>query len=118
MLRRTPLKRTKGLKRSRFKQKPHKPNPAGHDPAHLAWIRSQPCCMCGFDFRGMIDAHHSTVGRGLSRKTSDREAMPLCTWCHRDFHNARGGFDGWTKATRKVWQLSMVSRYRCGEYME
>lgn len=112
MLRRTTLKRKVGLKRSRFRRSKPRPNPAGSDPAHLRWIREQPCCCCGLRFP--IEAHHSTVGRGLSQKTSDREAMPLCLFCHSDFHGALGHFAGWTKAMRKTWQLDMVSRYATG----
>ncbi len=104
-----PLRRKTPLKRSPFKRSRPKPNPAGHAPAHLAWIRQQPCCVCGGTF-GVVP-HHSTVGRGLSRKTSDRETMPLCVKHHREFHGASGYFGGWGKRDRRRWQNQMVALY-------
>lgn len=110
MLRRTPLRRKVGLKRTQFKRKAARPNPAGSDPAHLAWTREQPCCVCLTYDR--VEAHHSTVGRGLGQKTSDRETMPLCWKCHRvEFHGARGYFAGWTRTQRREWQRSMSALY-------
>lgn len=113
MKRSGPLKRKTPLRRTAFKRKAARPNPAGSDPAHLAWIREQPCHACGGI--NLIHAHHSTVGRGLSRKTSDRETIPLCAWCHDEFHNARGCFKGWSRQRRTLWQNEAVSKFACGE---
>lgn len=113
MLRSAPLKRKTPLRRTKMKRSKRRPNPAGSDPAHLAWIRSQPCCWCGISTA--IEAHHSTVGRGLSRKSGDREAMPLCWMHHAQFHCHTGPFAGWTKAQRRAFQNEMVSRYAPGE---
>jgi hypothetical protein len=55
------------------------------------------------------------VGRGLSRKTSDRDAMPLCFRHHYEFHNAWGFFVGWTKVARREWQKAMSAIYANGE---
>lgn len=113
MKRSGPLQRKTPLRRTKFKRSRPKPNPAGSDPAHLAWIREQPCCVCGTTRD--VQAHHSTVGRGLSRKTSDRETMPLCMVDHMRFHHGRGFFADWTKAMRTVWQKMQVSKYAPGE---
>lgn len=110
MLRKTPLKRGKPLKRTAFKRSRPKPNPAGSDPAHLAHIRTLPCCSCGAKF-GVV-SHHSTVGRGLSQKTSDHETMPLCRRCHASFHLATGFFEGWSREDRRQWQRRQVEVYR------
>lgn len=113
MKRSGPLKRRTPMKRTAFKRGKRKPNPAGSDPAHLAWIREQPCCVClTYDF---VEAHHSTVGRGLGQKTSDRETMPLCRACHGNFHNARGCFRDWTRQRRTLWQKERVAEYASGE---
>ncbi len=108
--RKTPLARTCALKRSPFRRKPAPPNRAGSDPAHLAVIRALPCAICGSRLR--VAAHHSTVGRGLSRKTSDHETMPLCDRDHKAFHRAVGFFAGWSREQRRDWQRSQVEFYR------
>lgn len=79
------------------------------DLRHLAWIRQQPCCVCGSRFR--VEAHHSTVGRGVSQKTDDDQTMPLCWKCHTDFHDARGHFRDWDRSKRQDWQRQMVAHY-------
>src|SRR5689334_23277870 len=50
------------------------------NPRYLAWIRTQPCCVCG-STRG-IEASH-TGPHGLGRKSSDSSAIPLCARHHR-----------------------------------
>jgi hypothetical protein len=105
--RKTPLARGQAMKRTSFKRKAHKPT---DDPAHLEWVRAQPCCVCGTTVD--VEAHHSTVSKGMSLKTSDRDAFPMCAQHHKDeFHRHRGFFDGWTKAQRKEWQLAMSAKY-------
>ena len=103
------MKRSAPLKRSAFKRTKARPNPAGHDPAHLACIRRLPCCVCGT--RRRVDPHHSTAGRAFSRKASDHATMPLCRRHHDEFHGARGHFEGWDRAKRRQWQREMVARY-------
>ncbi len=55
-------------------------------PAYLTWIRSLGCAVCG---KGRTErvrveaAHTSALGpRGLSQKSSDFSAIPLCFWDH------------------------------------
>ena len=50
------------------------------NPRYLAWIRTQPCCVCGTT-RG-IEASH-TGPRGLGQKSPDSSAIPLCAKHHR-----------------------------------
>lgn len=47
---------------------------------YLAWIRSQPCIVCGS--RWSVEASH-TGPRGLGQKSSDFSAIPLCRRHHR-----------------------------------
>jgi hypothetical protein len=47
---------------------------------YLAWIRTQPCCVCGS--RRGIEASH-TGPRGLGQKSPDSSAIPLCRRHHR-----------------------------------
>jgi hypothetical protein len=50
------------------------------NPRYLAWIRTQPCCVCGSK-RG-IEASH-TGPHGLGQKSPDSSAIPLCAKHHR-----------------------------------
>ena len=54
------------------------PKPS-RNPEHLAFVRALPCCICGS--RRNIEAHH-TGPRGLSQKSSDLSAIPLCALVH------------------------------------
>ena len=50
------------------------------DRKYLAWIRTQPCAVCG-STRNIEAAH---VGpHGLGQKASDRSTIPLCARHHR-----------------------------------
>ncbi len=50
------------------------------NPRYLAWIRTQPCCVCGSTQR--IEASH-TGPHGIGQKSSDSSAIPLCAKHHR-----------------------------------
>jgi hypothetical protein len=50
------------------------------NPRYLAWIRTQPCCICGIT-RG-IEASH-TGPHGIGQKSPDSSAIPLCAKHHR-----------------------------------
>lgn len=78
----------------------------------LAFVRSLPCASCGR--HPPSEAHHPT-GAGLALKADDAEAFPLCSRCHRDFHDLRGKFRDWDKAARRLWQRTMSALYRAEE---
>ena len=50
------------------------------NPRYLAWIRTQPCCVCKIT-RG-IEASH-TGPHGIGQKSPDSSAIPLCAKHHR-----------------------------------
>ena len=50
------------------------------NPRYLAWIRTQPCCVCGSTRR--IEASH-TGPHGIGQKSPDSSAIPLCAKHHR-----------------------------------
>jgi len=50
------------------------------NPQYLRWVRSLPCAVCGTS--RYIEAAH-TGPRGLSQKSSDTSAIPLCARHHR-----------------------------------
>ena len=51
------------------------------NPRYLAWIRTQPCCVCGS--KKAIEASH-TGPHGLGQKSPDSSAIPLCAKHHRN----------------------------------
>jgi hypothetical protein len=83
---------------------------AGEDPAHLGYVRSQPCCAPGAPAGcyGAIEAHHAGE-RGLGLRAHDHTAVPLCRQHHRDWHAGAGPFRGWNQGQRRAWAVLAVA---------
>jgi hypothetical protein len=64
------------------------------DKAHLKFVASQPCLVCG---RSPADAHHLrfTQPRAMGRKVSDEFTVPLCRTHHRDNHSSGDEVTWW-----------------------
>lgn len=75
-----------------------RPKREGMDAKHLENVRLCHCLTCNREAgpTSYIQAHHllRTEERGLSRKSSDRWAVPLCRICHDDLH-AAGDEEAW-----------------------
>jgi len=60
---------------------------ADRSPDYLAWIRTLPCVVCSRVSGGtivIVAAHTNALGpRGLSQKTSDFSAIPVCSAHHQ-----------------------------------
>jgi hypothetical protein len=67
------------------------------DKAHLKFVASQPCLVCG---RLPCDPHHIRFAqkRALGRKVSDEFSVPLCRSHHRELHRS-GNEARWWKGT-------------------
>lgn len=65
-------------------------------PAHLGFVRSQPCLICG---RTPSDAHHLRFvqPRAMARKVSDEFTVPLCRR-HHDLLHRDPDEQGWWQA--------------------
>jgi DNA recombination protein Rad52 len=63
------------------------------DKAHLKFVASQPCLICG---RQPSDPHHLRFAqpRGIGLKVSDEFTVPLCRGHHRQLHQT-GNEAGW-----------------------
>src|SRR5262249_7909338 len=63
------------------------------DKAHLKFVASQPCLVCG---RQPSDPHHLRFAqpRALGMKVSDEFTVPLCRGHHRQLHQT-GNEAGW-----------------------
>jgi hypothetical protein len=96
LTRRVPLRRSAPLRRGVLptrqvpvRQKRSSPR-RGPDrsPGYLAWIRTLECVVCSRVRGGstLIEAAHTNAlgPRGMSQKTSDFSAIPLCFAHHRD----------------------------------
>jgi hypothetical protein len=83
---------------------PKPPKPM-RDAAYLAWVRREMCCACNAS--GPNEAHHFGP-RGMSQKADDYHAVPLCTRCHRMFHDT-GRVPGRDRAATEE-QFAFVKR--------
>jgi DNA recombination protein Rad52 len=64
------------------------------DKAHLKFVASQPCLICG---RQPSDPHHLRFAqpRGIGLKVSDEFTVPLCRGHHRQLHQAGNELAWW-----------------------
>jgi DNA recombination protein Rad52 len=64
------------------------------DKAHLKFVASQPCLICG---RQPSDPHHVRFAqpRGIGLKASDEFTVPLCRGHHRQLHQAGSEVTWW-----------------------
>jgi ERF superfamily len=94
------------------------------DRAHLEFVASQPCLLCG---RQPCDAHHLRFmqPRALGRRVSDEFAVPLCRTHHRALH--RGGDEAaWWKSTgldpvtiaQRLWQHTRLDGARIQKHID
>jgi hypothetical protein len=88
--------------------------PRQHDPDYLAWLRTQPCCLCG---RTPADAAHLRVGSinhdkrdtGMGERSSDFWALPLCRDHHQQQHSMNE-LEFW--ASYGIDPFALAMRYR------
>jgi hypothetical protein len=85
------------------------------DRAHLEFVASQPCLVCG---RQPCDAHHLRFmqPQALGRRVSDEYAVPLCRTHHRALHRHGDEAAWWTSAgldagaiARRLWQHTRLN---------
>jgi len=82
---------------------------ANEDFAYLERVRLLGCRAFGLSqCGGRVEAHHAGA-RGLGQRAHDRTAIPLCSWHHRAWHDARGPFADWDRARRRAWAEAEVA---------
>jgi hypothetical protein len=94
------------------------------DRAHLQFVASQPCLLCG---RQPADAHHLRFmqPRALARRVSDEFAVPLCRTHHRALHR-HGDEAAWWKAANidavgmahRLWQHTRLNGAPMQEHID
>ena len=87
------------------------------DPAHLAFVASQPCLICG---RRPAQAHHLRFAqpRAMAMKVSDEFTVPICNTHHDQLHHsgderafwARHRFLDPLKYAARLWEASRAQR--------
>lgn len=110
MLRRTPLKRRKPMRRGR--PKPTAYRRRVRNLPYMAWIRAQACAarwMGGC--RGRIEADHAGE-RPVGRKADDLTCIPLCHTHHVQRGSFSGPFRSWNRAGMREWLDAGVLHYQ------
>ncbi len=85
--------------------------------SHLDFVRSLPCAWC--KKQGPSEASHHGL-HGTSIKPSDFHAIPLCTGCHRHWHQ-HGTLDTlvpWDRATKRAWFVEQALAVCCARLAE
>ena len=87
------------------------------DKAHLKFVASQPCIVCG---RQPSDPHHLRFAqpRAIGLKVSDEFIVPLCRGHHRQLHQAGNEIAWWEdlninalEIAKRFWEESRMNRY-------
>ena len=86
------------------------------DKAHLKFVASQPCLICG---RQPSDPHHLRFAqsRAIGLKVSDEFTVPLCRGHHRELHQV-GNEEGWwakyqidvLAMAKQLWEQNHLQR--------
>src|SRR5208283_2831966 len=94
------------------------------DRAHLEFVASQPCLLCG---RLPSDAHHLRFmqPRAMGRRVSDEFAVPLCRTHHRAVHR-NGDEAAWWKSAgidpaviaQRLWQHTRLDGAPIQEHVD
>jgi hypothetical protein len=94
------------------------------DRAHLEFVASQPCLLCG---RQPCDAHHLRFvqPQALGRRVSDEFAVPLCRTHHRALHRHGDEAAWWTSAgidavtiAHRLWQHTRLNGAPIQEHID
>jgi hypothetical protein len=94
------------------------------DRAHLEFVASQPCLLCG---RQPCDAHHLKFmqPRALGRRVSDEFAVPLCRTHHRALHRSGDEAAWWTSTdldpvlvAQRLWQHTRLNGAAIQEHLD
>jgi len=94
------------------------------DRAHLEFVASQPCLLCG---RQPSDAHHLRFmqPRAMGRRVSDEFAVPLCRTHHRAVHRHGDELAWWKSAgidpaviAQRLWQHTRLNGAPIQEHID
>jgi hypothetical protein len=94
--------------------------PRVHDHAHLAFVRTLKCCICG---NPNVEAAHirsasALYGKretGASEKASDKWAVPLCREHHKEQHDAGNELLWWASKRIDPFGLALALHHASGD---
>lgn len=87
------------------------------DTEYMLRVKQLPCCAYApsdpacYSAGKVIHAHHAGQRAG-GRKADDDTCIPLCEEHHRNWHDARGRFYGWTRDQRRTWADARIAETR------
>lgn len=114
-MKRTPLKRSKPLGRTRMRPGKRKSKYAlrDRDCPYMNFVKNLPCLLsmwgCG-ECSGVVEADHAGLDSGMGHKAPDRTCIPLCSGHHLDRHAATGYFRDMDRAERREWRLWAIAK--------
>ena len=108
------------MKRSPIKRKRRKAR-GGDDPKRLAFVRTLPCSLWAqahFEVQcwGPVEAHHPIGlkwGKGMSTKSPDKYAIPLCARHHGELHARNGDFANCDVSVFQDFHVERVMKLPC-----
>ena len=111
-MKRTPLKRTHELARTRMKPGKRKGKYARRerDWDYMGWVKTLPCLLARTECSGTIEADHTGMDSPMGQKAPDDTCVPLCSRHHRDRHDGLGFFRGQTREVRREWRLWAIDK--------
>jgi len=92
-------------------------DPRQKDAKHLAWIRTQPCCICG-DNTTVEAAHIRSTNLVIGKddfgwgRPSDKWVTPLCGAHHREQHAMGDEMKFWKKYRMNPFTIAIKMRER------
>jgi hypothetical protein len=109
---RKPLRRSSRLQAKRWGIKPRRArrlDTAQSNPAFLAWVHGESCCLAGPRCAGRIEAHHAGRKPGMALKAPDDTCVPLCTRHHDELTTHRGAFAGMSREALRALQDEWIA---------
>lgn len=99
-------------------KRPKKRQRTGADPKYLEWLRGQACCACWFP--PPSEAAHQRIlgGGGIGIKPPDRDALPLCRYCHVKEHTGAVTFWGQGDKANTKDHVQMLVDWHIKKYEE
>lgn len=79
---------------------------------YMVWCKSLPCAardLDGHACNGVTEADHAGE-RGMGRKCSDFEVIPLCKLAHDERPGRRGAFATMDRPTMREWITATIAR--------
>jgi len=78
------------------------------DAKYLAFIRQQPCVICGAPHA----VPHHVYTNGMGTKCNDTDTLPTCVYCHHMIHDEYTKSSYWPEEKLKVLLATYQAKYK------